>query len=100
MNAALQRYDRSRSDDTGKERSPAESQASLQRALRTLRAIRLRYEIDRIRNSDAYTLSVHVAVGHADMCWITAAIEAVETAIAAGGAIKAAEPAAEAHPET
>jgi hypothetical protein len=33
------------------------------------------------------------------MCWITAAIEAVETAIAAG-AIKAAEPAAEAHPET
>ena len=99
MNAALQTYDSSRSDHTGKERSPAESQASLQRALRTLRAIRLRYEIDRIRNSDACSVSVHVAVGHADMCWIAAAIEAVETAIAAG-AIKAAEPAAEAHPET
>ena len=84
MNAALQTYDRSRADHTGKERSPAESQASLQRALRTLRAIRLRYEIDRMQNSDASSRSVHVALGHADMCWITAAIGALEQAIDAG----------------
>jgi len=84
MSAVLQTYDRGRSDHTGKDGNPAESQASLQQALRTLRAIRLRYEIDRMQNSDASSRSVHVALGHADMCWITAAIGALEQAIDAG----------------
>ena len=57
------------------------TQASLQQALRTLRAIRQRYEIDRSRNSSTRFLSIQVALGYADKCWITAAIEAVEKAI-------------------
>lgn len=63
-------------------RGPPVSQLSLQQALRTLRAIRLRYEIDR-RNSDARLRSVLVALSCADMQWITAAIETLEKAIAA-----------------
>jgi hypothetical protein len=59
------------------------SRASLQQALRTLRAIRLRYEIDR-RKSDARIRSVLVALSCADMQWVTAAIETLETTIAAG----------------
>jgi hypothetical protein len=41
---------------------------------------------------------VHVVVDHGDVAWITATIEAVEKAIAAG-ADEAAGPAAEARPE-
>jgi hypothetical protein len=75
-------------------RDPPVSQLSLQRALRTLRAIRLRYEIDR-RNSDARSRSVLVAFSCADMQWVTAAIETLEKAIAveltetAGSAVRA-----------
>jgi hypothetical protein len=71
---------------------------SLQLALRTLRGIRQRYEIDRARNSDARFLTMHVAVGYADICWINAAIEALEESIAASA--DAAGAAAQAHPET
>jgi hypothetical protein len=63
-------------------RDPPVSQLSLQRALRTLRAIRLRYEIDR-RNSQARTRRVLVALSRADMQWVNAAIETLEKAIAA-----------------
>jgi hypothetical protein len=64
-------------------RDPPVNQVSLQQALRTLRAIRLRYEIDR-RNSDARLRSVLVALSCADMQWVTAAIETLEKVIAAG----------------
>jgi hypothetical protein len=62
---------------------PSKSQMSLRQALRTLRAIRLRYEIDR-RNADARLRSVLVALSCADMLWISAAIEALQEAIAPG----------------
>lgn len=64
-------------------RNPAVNQPSLQQALRTLRAIRLRYEIDS-RNSQARLRSILVALSCADMRWVTAAIETLEKAIAAG----------------
>jgi hypothetical protein len=51
----------------------------LQQALRTLRAIRQRYETGSNTGSDCVrSSSVHVALGHADMLWINAAIEALE----------------------
>ena len=56
----------------------------LEQALRTLRAIRRRYETEtkqapgRVRSH-----TVQVALGYADMLWITAAIEALEGASAA-----------------
>jgi hypothetical protein len=65
-----------------------ESQVGLQQALRTLRGIRRRYEID-CRNSDVPFRSVCVALNCADMVWVAAAIEALDKAIAAGPAIKA-----------
>ena len=81
-----------------KETRPSESQVSLQRALRTLRAVRQRYETGRNTHPDARSYSVHVVVDPGDIAWITAAIEAVEKAIAAGAA-EAAGPAVEARPE-
>jgi hypothetical protein len=73
--------------------------STLQQALRTLRAIQERYESGRNVGSDyVRAYSVRVAFGYADMFWITAAIEAVEKAIAAGTA-EAAGPAVEARPE-
>ena len=84
MNDALQGYDGSGSDQGRNERDPAESQMRLRQALRTLRGIQQRYKIDHAGRLDSYSLSVHVAVGRTDMRWITAAIEAVEKAIAAG----------------
>ncbi|HEY1874873.1 MAG TPA: hypothetical protein VGG67_10755 [Steroidobacteraceae bacterium] len=64
-------------------KNPSESLLALRQALLTLRAIRLRYEIDR-RSSDTRIRSVLVALSCADMLWITATIEALEKAIAAG----------------
>ncbi len=56
---------------------------SLQQAVRTLRAIRQRYEIGRTVDSDyVRAYRVWVALGYADMFWITAAIEALEKAVA------------------
>jgi hypothetical protein len=72
---------------------------SLQRALRTLRAVRQRYEKGRNAHPDARSYSLHVVVDHSDVAWITAAIEAVEKAIAAGAPEGAGSP-AEARPET
>ncbi len=77
------------------ERKPSESQLSLQRALRTLRAVRQRYETGRNAHPDARSYSVNVAVDHGDLAWITAAIEAVAKAIIAGTA-ESAGPTAEA----
>ena len=56
----------------------------LQQALRTLRAIRQRYETGRNAGSGYVRCdSVQVAWGYADMPWIIAAIEALEKAVAA-----------------
>jgi hypothetical protein len=55
----------------------------LQQAVRTLRAIRQRYAAG--HNADSgfvRSYSVQVALGYADMRWITAAIEVLEKAIA------------------
>jgi hypothetical protein len=65
------------------ERSPSESQVSLQRAMRTLSAIRQRYEVGRNSHPEARFYSVHVVVDHGDVAWITATIEALEKTIAA-----------------
>jgi hypothetical protein len=81
------------------EAKASESHVSLQRALCTLRAVRQRYETGRNAHPDARSYSVNVVVDHGDVAWITAAIEALEQAIAAGPA-EAAGPAAEARPET
>jgi hypothetical protein len=53
----------------------------LELALRTLRAIRQRYEMESAAGSggrSSYT--VHVALGYTDMRWIDATIEALEEA--------------------
>ena len=68
------------------ETKPSESQVSLQRALRTLRAVRQRYETGRNAHPDTRYYSVHVVVDPGDIAWISAAIEAVEKVIAAGAA--------------
>jgi hypothetical protein len=57
-----------------------ESELKLQQALRTLRALRQRYERARNGNSNACFLSIQVALGYTDMSWIAAAIEALEKA--------------------
>jgi len=70
MAAALHRYNGSLSAQ------------SLERAVRTLRAIRGRYEMGRNGGSaDLPAYSIQVALGYADMFWITATIEALEKAI-------------------
>ena len=99
MNSAQQEYHGTRAAHRPIERDPFESQVSLQLALRTLRGIRQRYEVDRARNSDARFFTMHVAVGYADICWINAAIEVLEESIA-GSATDAAGAAAQARPET
>ena len=83
MNDTLQGYDGGGSDQVRNERDSAESQMRLRQALRTLRGIQQRYKFDHAGGPDSYPLCVHVALGHTDMSWITAAIEAVEKAIAA-----------------
>lgn len=54
----------------------------LEQALRTLRAIRQRYETGRDVDS-GYIRSgtIQIALGYADMLWITATIEALEKAM-------------------
>jgi hypothetical protein len=53
----------------------------LQQAIRTLRALRQRYEVERNVGSDyVRAYSVQVALGYSDMHWISAAIEALEKA--------------------
>lgn len=61
---------------------PPESRVRLQQAVRTLRAIRQRYEMGRNVDSDyVRAYSLQVALGYADMFWISAAIEALEKTI-------------------
>lgn len=70
----------------------------LQQAVRTLRAIRQRYEAERNAGSGyvrAYNLQV--ALGYADMIWLTAAVEALEKVID-GGATEVAEAATQGAP--
>ncbi len=79
---------------------PPQSQVSLEQAVRTMRAIRERYESGHNVGSDyVRAYSVQVAFGYADMFWITAAIEAIEKVIAAG-AIETAGSAAQDPPTT
>src|ERR1700758_2275898 len=78
---------------------PPENQVRLQQAVRTLRAIRQRYEMGRNVDSDyVRAYSLQVALGYADMFWITAAIEALEKAIG-DGAKPTASTTAEAQPK-
>lgn len=68
---------------TRKDSGLQESQVRLQQAVRTLRALRQRYEMGRNVDSDYVRgYSLQVSLGYADMFWITAAIEALEKAIA------------------
>lgn len=61
----------------------------LQQAVRTLRAIRQRYETGCNAGSDyVRSYSVQVALGHADMFWISAAIDALEKTRLQAGAEK------------
>ena len=62
--------------------NPPESQATLQQALRTLRGIRRRFEIERTAHPDALC-NLHVALADSDMNWIDATIKALEKPIAA-----------------
>ena len=53
----------------------------LEQALRTLRAIRQRYQTESDADSGRMrSYTVQVALGYADMLWIAAAIEALEKA--------------------
>lgn len=96
MNAVLQvdgePFPQSHDPQDRNDRNPFDNGESLKRAVRTLRAIRERYETGRNRDSTyARAYSVQVAVGHADMLWITAAIEAMEKAIAESATVPAVE---------
>jgi len=80
--------------------NPADSQVSLQQAVRTLRAIRQRYETGRnVDSGYVRSYTVQVALDYADMLWVTAAIELLEKAIAVG-TIEVARCASPARPET
>ena len=60
---------------------------SLLRAVRTLRGIRERYETEHKADSPHVRAhSVLVALGYADLVWLTAAIDALEKSIAEGAA--------------
>jgi hypothetical protein len=76
-----------------------ESQVTLQQALRTLRGIRQRYEMERTAHPDTRSYGMHVALSDSDMVWIVATIEALDKPSAAG-ATEAAGPASQARPET
>jgi len=55
----------------------------VEQALWTLRAIRQRYEAETsVGREGTRSHTVQVALGYADMLWITAAIEAIEKAAA------------------
>jgi hypothetical protein len=64
------------------ERNVPESHERLQQALRTLRAIGQRYEIDRARNPDGRSFTLKIALGCGDMRWISAVIELLEKSTA------------------
>jgi hypothetical protein len=85
-------FPQSRDPQDRNDRNPFDSGESLKRAVRTLRAIRDRYEMGRnVDSTYACAYSVQVAFGQADMLWITAAIEAMEKAIAESATVPAVE---------
>jgi hypothetical protein len=57
--------------------------ATLQHALRALRGIRQRYEMERTAHPNGRSFTVHVTLVDSDMFWISATIEALEKPIAA-----------------
>ena len=67
---------------SGTDGNVTESQKSLEQALRTLRAIRQRYALECNAHPGARSFSMQVALGSADMFWITAAIDTLEKVIA------------------
>lgn len=85
MNAVLQLdgapFPESRDAKGRNDRDSFERAESLQRAVRTLRAIRQRYDVRRDAHPGARFLAVQVVVDGSDMAWIAAAIEALEQAI-------------------
>ena len=83
MNTAQLTYDGARAVQGRTERTQSDSQMNLHRAVRTLGALRERYETERNAGSGymrSYT--VQLALGYTDMLWVTAAIEALEKVIA------------------
>ncbi len=81
MNAALQLSALPTPDDPSqKARQASGHDASLQRALDTLRAIRERYEAGCNAHPEARCYSVQVAVGRSDIAWISLAIELLQDA--------------------
>ena len=95
----LQTYDGYRSAHRDDNANPTESQVSLQQALTTLRAIRRRYATGREAHPEARFFSAQLALGSADMFWLTAAIEALEKSVAVT-ASEADEAAVQGRPET
>jgi len=65
-------------------RNPSENRMTLQLALRTLRGIRQRYNMERAAHPDTRPCRLHVVLEDSDMDWIAAAIEALEKPVAAG----------------
>ena len=72
------------SREPNRRNNPLESPVTLQLALRILRGIRQRYEIERTAHPDTRLYSVHVALDDSDMLWIAATIEALEKPTAVG----------------
>jgi hypothetical protein len=71
-------------ETTGSPARAPDDSVALQQAVRALRAISHTYETGRKVDSDyGRAYSVHVAMGHADIAWVTATIEALEEDIAA-----------------
>jgi hypothetical protein len=98
LSARLQTDSGDRSAHTHNDRNPFASQVSLRQALRTLRAIRQRYATGREAHPVARFYTVQVALGYADMLWLTATIEALEKSIAGDASDEAADAAAQARP--
>ena len=71
------------SREPNRRKNPPESRVTLQLALRTLRGIRARYEMERATHPYTRLYSVHVALDDSDMQWIAATIEALEDPVAA-----------------
>lgn len=82
MKDAPEGYEGGGSDQRRSETELPTSQMRLRQALHTLRGVQQRCKLEQAGRPDWYSLSVNVALGRADMFWISAAIDAVERAIA------------------
>jgi hypothetical protein len=74
-----------REPNTMKDGSPSQCHVNLRHALRTLNAVRERYEVGRHDHPDARFYRVHVVVERSDLAWLAATIDALEKAIAEYG---------------